>query len=287
MTGSEFFRTYASRPFTDWERAIVELGRTGGLAPWPMVPVTITGPDGTAITFDVASDYLAVGTTEDALRMPLLPKTAQTIANDRGMLLPTPRLVYETWRQAPIKLTPQPLYPNRGANLAQYAEHSAAIDAQLAALGHPLPASAGVLKSGHKKDIVVSSLLKPGKVVIFGWYQPNAGDVFDNGKAMQDPARQPIQPHSDAHGDFYVDYSHGVRLVGPYATVNGRRMRTEDVYTDPVLGKIASHDGPIKVARYDAPNRPNIAPPSPPDAARVALVDLGLQTLLELRGIAA
>lgn len=270
MTGSAFVATYAAKPFTVWERAAVTLAKEGGLVPWPLIPITITSGEHTA-TVHVASDVLAVGTPEDYVRLPLTPKVAQEIANLKGMLLPTPKLVYETWRASPNKLPPTPMIPNRVADLAQYAAHSKKIDAQIAG-------RAGLV-SGHKKDVVVSSFLRPGKVVIFGWYQPQLADVFDNGVPMGNPLRQPIQPHSNVHGEGYVDYSHGIRFVSPVATVDGRDVRIEDALRNPSLARLFSHEGALTTTRYDAPF------PTPSEAARLA--DIGLRHILASRRAAA
>lgn len=284
MTGSEFVRAYRARPFYEWEKAALELARQGGDVAWPTAPVTLEG-GGHTIVMRVPIDYFAIGTPEDYVRLPLTPKVAQAVADAKSAILPTPRVVYETWRQAPVKTAPIAMIPNRGAVLDQYSEHSALVDQAMK--------RSAELRSGMKKDVVVSSLVKPGKVIIFGWYRPDGPDVFDNREPMVLPSgapntsRQPIQPHSDAHGDFYVDYSHGVRLIEGTALVDGQPMALADVYTDPVLGKIVSHDGPLKTPRYPfaagaGQGNQAISPP-PPKTDRVTLVDLGLDRILELR----
>ena len=61
---------------------------------------------------------------------------------------------------------------------------------------HPL----GQLVSGDQKDVVISNLIyqTANHVVIFGWYYPTGGY---------------LQPMTNVHGDYYLDYSHGIRLV--------------------------------------------------------------------------
>ena len=272
MTGQEFIAAFSKKGYAAWEAAALELARQGKLTPWPWVDVTLSNGEDRAVV-KVSSDVLAVGPLEDFVRLPLTPVTAQNILNLSGALMTTPWLEHQIWRAAPVKLQPISAaamkQTNLGANLAQYVEHSRRIDEQLRALN----IKPGALVSGTKKGIVVSNIWSPlgdvagnrrGKVNIAGWYRPPpAPDVFDDHKALGADDRQPIQPNSDAHGDFYVDYSHGVRAVAPFALVNGQPMATVDLYTHPTLSKLVSHNGPIKLPRYPGTTVSPATPPPP------------------------
>ena len=254
MLGTEFINNFSRRPLATWEAAALELGRQNLLTPWPYVDVTVVDGADTAV-FGIASDVLSVGSFEDHLRLPLTPGVAQSIANLSGALLTTPWLEYVLWRAAPMKLSPTAMVPNQGANLEQYAAHSRIIDDELRSRG----VTPGTLIGGIKKGVVVANFYKAGKVLLFGWYRPEP-DVFDDGKQMGAIGRQPVQPKSNVHGDFYVDYSHGIRLVRPTCIVNGQRMETAALYQHPTLYKLANPDsvnppgqrGPIRVPRYPA-----------------------------------
>ena len=259
MRGSEFLAANAGKSLAQWEAAAVVLASQDSFVPWPMVPVSVTSKDGKHTgRFFVASDYFAVGTPEDYIRLPLTPGAAQRVANTKGLLLPTAKMVEDIWRVS-ARLSPQPLVPNRGANLAQYAEHSRLIDAQLASPNWD-PGLTPILRSGHKKDVVLSNIWKPGKVVIFGWYRPDG--TF-------------IQPKSNIHGDFYVDYSHGIRLVGPNMEVDGQSMAVEDVLESSEYAPLLSSEGPLRRVRYPAGGgtSPN---------ARISYYNLGTSVLLAL-----
>ena len=254
MKGSEFLATYAKASQAQWEAAA--LRETG--VDWPMIPVTVTSPTGHSATYNVASDYFAVGDPSDFLRLPLTPLTAQRIADAKGLLLSTPKMVTDTWKASSITLTPHPMVPNKGPNLTQYAEHSKIIDSQL-------PPNAGMsnLISGHKKDVVLSNLIRPGKVVIYGWYQLNG---------------TPIQPRTNVHGDFYADYSHGIRFVAPTMIVDGVQKNTADVLKDPILSSLVSDEGPLKIIRYPVS-------PSPTSSAIARLdsnFDVGTNVIIVL-----
>jgi hypothetical protein len=273
VNGSDFVRDYARKGAYAWEAAAVELARQNQITPWPWIELPLRSASGDEAVLRVASDVVSVGSFEDHVRLPLMPPAAQSIANLSGALLPTPWLVYQTWRAAPVKLSPTPMAPNLYANLEQYAEHSRRIDIQIERyFGEHSPSAAEPadgrspteargtpgLISGHKKDVVVSNIYRPGKVLIFGWYRlaPPHPDVFDDGQPVQDPDRQPIQPRSNIHGADYVDYSHGIRLIAPTAIVNGQTMDTEALYRHPTLSALVSNEGPLRTPRYPAPVRP-------------------------------
>ena len=262
MKGSEFLAANAGKSLAQWEAMTVTLASQDSFVPWPMVPVNVTSKDGKHTgRFFVASDYFAIGTADDYVRLPLTPVSAQRVANTKGMLLPTSKMVEDIWR-AGYKLSPQPMVPNKGANLAQYAEHSQLIDAQI-------PPSAGQAApiSGHKKDVIVSNIWKPGRVVIFGWYRPDGTY---------------IQPKSNIHGDYYVDYSHGIRLVGPNMEVDGQSMLVEDVLESPEYASLISSEGVIHRVRYPVGTGQEVISSARSPGGRLSYYKLGTSVLLAL-----
>ena len=191
--GSEFVSTFASKGYAAWEAAAFEAAKSGGVVEWPWAEITLSDGTNTCIV-RVQSDDFAVGTLDDFVRMPLTPGRAQQIANLTGLLLPTALLTYRTWQQAQVKLNPVAMVPNKYANLVQFAEHNEAIEAQRAG-------RTGLI-AGTKKSVVVSNIYRKGYVVIFAWYRP-APDVFDNGKKINNPKHQPLQPLSNIHKKNY------------------------------------------------------------------------------------
>lgn len=243
MKGSEFVATYGPRGYVAWENAAFELARSGESVSWPFQDVEFQA-GGHNVVVKVASDYFAIGTPEDCLRLPLTPTTAQRIANLTGCVLPTYKLVLETWRAAKTKLVPTSMVPNKGANMAQFAEHNALIEQQLAGTGN------GLLRSGHKKDVVIGKAVKPGKVVIYGWIKNDCPTPTDQMPSMTATWR--TQPYSNVHGDFYFDYSHGIRLVASECLIDGRKYDIDQVLTDASLAYCLSDEGPV-APRYPAP----------------------------------
>jgi hypothetical protein len=283
MKGSEFAATVGKQSLQAWESAAFDLEKSGANIRPIFVPVPLAHKDGRTAVIDVATDYFSVGEEGDFIRLPLLPVTAQKIGNLTGLLMPTPMLVYRIW-QAAIKLKRQSIAAlgesNKGPNFAQYVKHNAAIQEQIS--GTPR----STLLSGHKKDIVVSNLMKPGHVVIFGWYKP-APDVFNDGTPWTTPDRQPQQAHSNEHGDFYVDYSHGVRFLSPLMTIEGKDVETEKVFTDSDLSGFVSNEGPVRKPRYPAPFPAGGPDPIASNALFQPLTtpgyaDVGTEVLIEL-----
>jgi len=193
-----------------------------------LVPVAMTdGPSGEHVVVCALPDYLAVGSDPDFLRLPMRLATALTVAADFGFVLPTRKIVDAIAAQAPAHLAPQPLPAGPTMrSTAYYRRHNELIEGQRRALGVEL----GELTCGDKKDIVLTNRLwtKPSNVAIYGWHRLDG---------------TPIQPLSTLHGERYADYSHGVRLIGATAYVDGRPRSIVDLLEDPGWAGVLSDEG--------------------------------------------
>jgi hypothetical protein len=180
-----------------------------------------------AAKYFVTPDYLAIGSDHDFFRMPTTPKTAQSIATAAGASLITAKISDDIFRHADLRLEPKPLTKDRDA-AATFYEHHKLIEDQRGK--KPL----GLLVAGIKKDVVFTNRLaeKPHRVAIYGWHHPDG---------------KPIQPLYVGHVDWYVDYSHGIRLMSQRIIVDGRPMQVRDVLTDKDLCALLSDEGPIDV----------------------------------------
>jgi hypothetical protein len=191
-----------------------------------LVPVELT--DGTrTITVFVTPDYVAVGTDDDYLTVPLDLVNAAALAQELGMGLPTPRIVDAVYRAADVRLAPIPLPPGPDMrSIAYVVDHDALIGDERREV------AAGELVAGTKKDVVLTPELwaKPDREAIYGWHRSD-GD--------------PIQPLCLWHGAHYADYSHGVRLVGGTVLVDGAPRSYFDALADPALAPLLTGEGPI------------------------------------------
>lgn len=166
----------------------------------------------------VAPDYLCIGTDDDFIRMPIQPTTAQRIANKKGYFLSTRKICNDVYNAAIIRVEPQPLTVDRDS-LYTFIEHNAIIEKQRKGyLG---------LIAGHKKDVILTHRLyespKNDRVALYGWHKPDG---------------KPIQPIYIGHVDWYVDYSHGIRLVKDTIYVDGMPMHYIDVMKHPTYSKL-------------------------------------------------
>jgi len=186
------------------------------------------------VTFWVTPDYLAVGSDDDYVLVPLSPQTAQRIADLVGGSLPTPRMVDAVWASARARLAPIRIEPDEFMTTVRYFErHDRLVQGQRMLYGVP----PGALVAGHKKDVVLSATLSanPGKVAIYGWHRLDG---------------RPIQPLSTILGEGWVGYNHGIRLVDRGILLDGARRDLSAVLCDPEFAPLLSDDGVFAEARY-------------------------------------
>lgn len=190
-------------------------------------PVTKGGQGDVIIC--AAPDYLAIGSDDDFLLMPMRLATALSMASETGFTLPTPRMVDAIYAQAAVHFVPQPLPAGSEMRSTDYSlRHNELIGAQRAALD----VSLGTLIAGDKKDLVLTNRLRShlDRVAIYGWH------LIDG---------KPIQSLSTVHGWRYADYSHGARLISTRAFVDGRPKSIFDVMQDARLAGALSNEGVI------------------------------------------
>lgn len=237
-TGSQFVRQIQGMSDDEREAAIRDQALGGNFPTFlrHSDPVTLTGrsSDGAAIaiTVCVAPDYLAIGSDRDYLFVPMRLQTALVVANRYGSLLPTRRIVDAIYAQARVHLRPQPLpASDTMRTTGYYWHHSELVREQRDAFAEP----PGALTAGDKKDLVLTNRFWTNlqRVAIYGWH-------LTDGK--------PIQPLSTVHGARYADYSHGVRLVGAIAYVNGAATPLLKLLQDPRLASILSDEGVLRNA---------------------------------------
>jgi len=228
-TGSQFYAIIAPLSRTAREDTIFNHVMSGNIPDFLRTLDTITvtkSITGTQYTLQyyVTPDYLSIGSDSDYFLMPMTPILAQRLANALNCTLPTKIMVDQIYAAADIKLRPQPIPPDANmTTVPRFWQHNDSVKALRTPLLETFPL--GSLVGGTKKDIIIDkkiySWLKtnvPKPVVIYGWHQLNGS---------------PIQPTYNGHGETYVDYSHGVRLVQRLATINGAEVSLIDIVQDP------------------------------------------------------
>ncbi len=243
LEGADFARSIAALPRNEREAKIIAEVEAGNVPAFlrNLVPVTVTSGN-VAVTYHVASDYLAIGSDDDYFLAPMTPMAAETIAGRLGCVLPTPKMVDAIYASSAVKLAPSPIPPSRAmTTVPVFLRHNEMVLEQRR--GKPL----GLLTAGHKKDVVIANKVfeTPGKVAIYGWQQRDG---------------TPIQPLYTGHSASWVDYSHGVRLVARRLTVNGEAKTIDEVLADSKLAPLLSHEGVMPRTRYPLDELPGSAP---------------------------
>jgi hypothetical protein len=221
------------------ERAIQHEIEAGNIPPFlrTLVAVDLSERAGEAATIFVTPDYLAIGSDDDFLRIPMNLATATAIADEFGFVLPTRKMVNAIYEQSGHQFVPEPL--PAGPHMTStdyYLTHNALIEKQARAAA-VVP---GTLVSGHKKDVVLTNQLArtPGRIAIFGWHRADGS---------------PIQPLSTVHGACYVDYSHGIRLVSEMVLQRGEWRPLRELLESPSAAAVLSDEGAIGHAVGGAP----------------------------------
>lgn len=178
----------------------------------------------------VTPDYLSIGSNTDFARIPLTPMSAQRIADSLHCFLPTRKIVNDIYNQAKIKPEPQPMYAFRDS-APTFFHHHLIIEGQRRL-------QKGLI-AGIKKDVVISDKIsrdaRPNRVAIYGWHKLDG---------------KPIQPLYTGHVNWYVDYSHGIRLVHRTIYVEDKAMDYRTVLQDPILKNLICDEVFCDMYRY-------------------------------------
>lgn len=171
-----------------------------------LVPITVPGPAGTKITYEVMPDYLTI----DGLRVPMSGQTAQRVANNFGMSLPTSKMDKQIWEAADTKLRPPPLssggriggkhYTGQQVVESKISDSDSAI-AYSGMIEDQLKDKKPNLVAGHMKTIVMTN--RPDQLGLYGW----SGDS-DKWSPIQS------SEHTGHDTTVHTEYGTGTRLVG-------------------------------------------------------------------------
>jgi hypothetical protein len=257
------------------DEKVVDAVRRGSSLPISWAPVKTQIPGYKALVY-VAFDTTRFGEDGpnadpdnwDWVRIAVMPTTAQRIADQLGVLMPTDKILDLAHAQADVRLTPHFQDPAT-ATTAAMLKHHAAIEAQRAGRG-------GLLSSIGKDWILGNELFppRPGALpphpfgydgaINYGWHIDATPEDLAaiahhlsypreqySGPYMGQPGIVLWQTRGYRHNRGHVDYSQWIpRFVHPWMEVNGERMRTADVMQSPTLSGLVSYEGPLRGTRY-------------------------------------
>lgn len=188
------------------------------------------------VKYQIMPDYLAIGNDNDFCRIPMNPRTAQRLATLFGASLITSKISDDIYQKAEIKLEPFPYKPLGNSNeiVQKFIDHNTQIERQKNETG----GRNGQIIAGIKKDVILSNQIAqlPDKVIIYGWHKLDGN---------------PIQPVYSGHIYWYVDYSHGIRLINNLVLLDGQPVLLSDIIKDPLLFKVFSdEDSPMTQPVY-------------------------------------
>lgn len=232
-SGSQFMARIEVLPLAEREEEIFRAVSSGNIPAFLRKLVTLdavfTDAEGKEhhVQYQVMPDYLAVGSDDDFCRIPMNPHTAQRLATQFGGSLLTAKLSDHVYERAEVKLTPFNYIPVGNANelVSKFRDHNEQIERQFAEAG----GVRGQLTAGIKKDVILSAVIseRRDRVVIYGWHKPDG---------------KPIQPVYSGHIDWYVDYSHGIRLANDRVLVDGKPASLKEILKHPVLFRLFSNE---------------------------------------------
>jgi hypothetical protein len=236
ITGPEFYRQASTFGWKERDslavREILKGNVPSFFREFEAIQTSIKDDKGKIIkaTYYVSPDYLGIGNDSDWARIPLTPMAAQQIADTLNCFLPTRKIVNDIYASASVKLEPVPMFAYRDSTPTMYHHHLIIEGLRNQRRG---------LIAGIKKDVVISGKIsrdtRPNRVAIYGWHKPDG---------------KPIQPLYTGHVNWYVDYSHGIRLIYEKIKVDGRWMDYKDVLKDPVLQKLICDEEYCDYYRY-------------------------------------
>jgi hypothetical protein len=178
----------------------------------------------------VSPDYFSVGNNKDWARVPLTPMAAQKIADSLHCFLPTRKMADDIYAGAAVRPEPMPMYALRDSTPTMW-HHHLIIEGQR-------KGQKGLI-AGIKKDVVISGKVsrdgRANRVAIYGWHQPGG---------------RPVQPLYTGHVNWYVDYSHGIRLVHETIFVEGKPMHYTTVLQHPVFSRLLCNEEWCDMYRY-------------------------------------
>ncbi|MDD3911059.1 MAG: hypothetical protein PHZ22_02575 [Bacteroidales bacterium] len=201
-----------------------------------------------SVEIQVLPDYLTIGTNEDFIRMPMTPQAAIEIADSLYCSLPTAYLVDKIADAAEGSIEPFPFRPVKDRNCQPYVfeDSNNAINALFKVKCYHF----GQIINGLKKDVILSCKtnyyreLKDGDSTSCAAkdYTPEGTSRYETIYGWRRENGKNIQPSYSKHVNWYVDYSHGIRLIYRIIKIDGKKYDIYEVLQNSKLYRIISDE---------------------------------------------
>lgn len=204
----------------------------------------------TAVTSDYQGHHGEFLVTTDALsiegvRISVSAALQQTIADRLGCLLLTAKLADLVWLQRGVTLLPQP--QSITSSSPGMIKESRLIDAALSQAG---PSASPLIQTVGKHWILDNDTLShPGKACNYGWHFPGGSFAGSKWGAAVTPGLRLIQDRGWFHDINHKDYSQTCCLVHRSCKIDGATRDLAEVYGNPQLAPLVSHQGALSVLR--------------------------------------
>lgn len=273
MRGSTFIRALPEGRTKDQlaqrESMIFDAVRRRDIAPIKWAPVFTTFRNSQGNTYKakllVAHDALRVGSGSDSVRVSTRHDTAQRIADDLGVVLPTAKISDEVWKQAVIRLPPRERNWWKDGTMSRTSrmlEQHNAVEKMVADEQAKLGGKQGLIADVGKDWVTTLRLWQPytgggeagaSRAANYGWHKK--GGTYPSATL---PNVGVLQSVGLAHSIGHTDYSQMVRLVRREVEVCGPGMGNggcatidiDQIATDPALAGLVSHEGVLEGMRH-------------------------------------
>ena len=209
--------------------------------PKNLVPVTIPGPNGIKITYNVMPDYFMI----DGIRVTMAPSTAQKVADHFNMVLPTDKMSQQIYNAADMKVRATPL--SSSGYLGQDGKFYSAQDV----ITHRIDQGDAAIKYNSITDQEIAKQNQSGKTpnLIAGHgkdiIQPLSDSKNPSIGGWQGSNGIALQPYSSPHkgeAATHTEYGLYTRLIDNKAKItlpNGKVIDTslDKILSDPNMAK--------------------------------------------------
>lgn len=184
--------------------------------PTDLWPVTVPGPNGTQVTYNITRDFLNV----DGFYTPMTATTAQKLADYFGMFLPTNKIADQVWKSAKGKINVNPLSGTGYQGADKFYSPQEVVAGRIGASDAAVAFNDNIQKARSQNPATQKELVDIGSGVKWLTVPPASGSLGLHG--IRTPSGGTIQGgYGTMHPNYedHTEYGTFVRLVGPTVTI--------------------------------------------------------------------